>query len=114
MNTLSIPHAFPRITGNCPSCNGTFETCRCCQRPAAWTGRSVRAWVGEDIHEEDEAKGYEPEELHRPHDLVKPTGPVRAAEDPCPICEYWRCRCTTSLTSVPALTGAGSAWGWAA
>ncbi|MFJ6250635.1 MULTISPECIES: hypothetical protein [unclassified Streptomyces] len=114
MNPISIPHTLPRITGNCPRCKGTFETCRCDQRSVARTGRPVRAWVGEDIHDEDEAQGYEPEDLHRPHDLVELTGPARVTEDSCGICGFWRCRCATSLTPVPALTGTGSAWGWAA
>ncbi|MFE5514138.1 hypothetical protein ACFQ9J_26755 [Streptomyces sp. NPDC056529] len=74
MNTLSIPHTLPRITGNCPTCTGTFETCRCGEQPVARTvrtGKSVRAWVGEDIHEEDEAKGYEHEPEARLHQLVQ-------------------------------------------
>ncbi|MFJ3817778.1 hypothetical protein [Streptomyces sp. NPDC090056] len=74
MNTLSIPHTLPRITGNCPTCSGTFETCRCGEKPAIRTLRtseSVRAWVGEDIHEEDEAKGYEREPEARLHALVQ-------------------------------------------
>ncbi|MFF8513228.1 hypothetical protein ACF064_34750 [Streptomyces sp. NPDC015492] len=70
MNTLSIPHPLPRITGKCPICRGTFESCRRRRRPA-WTAPSVRAWVGEDIHDEDEAKGYEPEPEARFHELVQ-------------------------------------------
>ncbi|MFE0778782.1 hypothetical protein [Streptomyces sp. NPDC058861] len=35
------------------------------------TSRPVRAWVGEDIHEEDEAKGYEHEPEARLHALVQ-------------------------------------------
>ncbi|MFC7933908.1 hypothetical protein [Streptomyces cinereoruber] len=114
MNPSSIPHTLPRLTGNCPRCSGTFESCRCGERPAASAGLSVRAGVIDDVHEEDEAQGYEPEELHRPFELVDLAVVARAAEDRCPVCEYWQCRCAASLTPVLALTGAGSAWGWAA
>ncbi|MGA4979255.1 hypothetical protein [Streptomyces cinereoruber] len=34
-------------------------------------GLPVRAWVGEDIQKEDDARGFEPEELHRFHALVQ-------------------------------------------
>ncbi|MGA5220930.1 hypothetical protein ACPCAE_33340 [Streptomyces cinereoruber] len=35
--------------------------------------------------------------------------PRAGAEDACPICAYWRCRCGDSLS--PALAGTGSARG---
>ncbi|MFE5714497.1 hypothetical protein ACFQ7J_27255 [Streptomyces sp. NPDC056501] len=106
----------------------------------AWADLPVRAGAVDDIEREDNARGYEPEELHRFHELVRSLvadgdhratkaglqarrtlgqmvpghpvreplaldGPVRAADDACPICSYWKCRCNTSL--VPALAVAG-------
>ncbi|MDV9189779.1 hypothetical protein R6L23_16410 [Streptomyces sp. SR27] len=74
MSILSMTHPAPSLTGNCTRCGGSFETCRCGDRPqngGTLPLPPVRAGVIDDIHEEDEAKGYEHEELHRFHELVK-------------------------------------------
>ncbi|MFD3728796.1 hypothetical protein [Streptomyces sp. NPDC058671] len=144
MNRSSIAHTLPRLTGNCPSCNGPFEACRCGARPTVPTGLSVRAGTVDDIEREDDAKGYEPENALRLHRLVRHlvadsdhraqqagrqsrrtldqmvperqrreflslVGPARVADDVCPMCEHWQCRCNNSL--APAFAGAGSVRG---
>ncbi|MFI8769505.1 hypothetical protein ACIGN6_32000 [Streptomyces sp. NPDC053792] len=144
MNPSSIAHTLPQLT-NCPVCSGSFESCRCGDRPSANTaGLSVRAGVIDDIEREDNKRGFEPEDLTALHYLVRdlvavgdrragqarlqarrtlghmvpgrprrelltPAGPVRAADDACPICAYWRCRCGEAL--APVHGGSGSVLG---
>ncbi|MEW1699453.1 hypothetical protein [Streptomyces sp. NPDC091278] len=72
---ISIAHPTPTLTGNCPDCSGSFETCRCGTRPqlgAARTLLPVQAGIADDIEREDEAKGLEPyDDLAALHQLVR-------------------------------------------
>ncbi|MZE55028.1 hypothetical protein GTY86_27875 [Streptomyces sp. SID5770] len=63
---------------------------------AVLNGRQARRTL------QEMAPGYERQPILR----LTPA-PRAGAEDACPICSYWRCRCGDSLT--PALAGTGSA-----
>ncbi|MFC8015006.1 hypothetical protein [Streptomyces cinereoruber] len=65
---------------------------------AVLNGRQARRTL------QEMAPGYERQPILR----LTPA-PRAGAEDSCPICAYWRCRCGDSL--VPALAGTGSASG---
>ncbi|MFE0779162.1 hypothetical protein [Streptomyces sp. NPDC058861] len=68
---VSIAHTHLAATGTCPTCSGTFETCRCGARP----GLAVRAGSAKEIAKEmerdDNGRGYEREPEARFHKLVK-------------------------------------------
>ncbi|MER5362452.1 hypothetical protein [Streptomyces sp. NPDC002785] len=74
MTSIATLPALPdtQATGNCPSCGGTFESCRC--TGIAQTRTTVlapRAGTIDDIRREDDAKGYERDETDRFNQLVR-------------------------------------------
>ncbi|WP_435191310.1 hypothetical protein [Streptomyces sp. bgisy126] len=68
---VSIAHTHLAATGTCPTCSGTFETCRCGVRP----GLAVRAGsakeIAKDMERDDNGRGYEREPEARFHALLK-------------------------------------------
>ncbi|MFE3074180.1 hypothetical protein [Streptomyces sp. NPDC059247] len=74
--TLSMTHPAPSLTGNCCSCGGPFESCRCGARPQTGGGAlpllPFQSGTVDDIHDEDEATGLEPyDDLAALHQLVR-------------------------------------------
>ncbi|MFD5786709.1 hypothetical protein ACFWH1_08730 [Streptomyces sp. NPDC127037] len=63
--TLTPIHA---LTGTCPKCNGTFDTCTC--TGLAPTIVAPRAGKIDDIGSEDDNRGYERDETDQFHQLV--------------------------------------------
>ncbi|MFJ3505013.1 hypothetical protein [Streptomyces sp. NPDC090135] len=68
---VSIAHTRLALTGACPTCSGSFETCRC----GARSGLAVRAGsakeVAKDMERDDNDRGYEREPEARFHALVQ-------------------------------------------
>ncbi|MGQ4358286.1 hypothetical protein [Streptomyces drozdowiczii] len=116
------------LTGTCPKCNGTFETCTC--TGLAPTIVAPRAGKIDDIGSEDDNQGYKRDETDQFHQLVDhlvadgdsraraagrrarrtltemapgygrqpvlrlaPAVEFRRADDACPLCGWWACRC---------------------
>ncbi|MFJ5142745.1 hypothetical protein [Streptomyces sp. NPDC088707] len=65
----SIPHTTPLLIDDRPTSADTFQTYRSGARPAVRAGLPVRAGVIDDVQDEDDAQGYEPEA--RLHQLVR-------------------------------------------
>ncbi|MEV0449825.1 hypothetical protein [Streptomyces sp. NPDC050600] len=120
---VSMTQLRPELTGTCGACGGTFESCRC----SGGVTIRIRAGIVDDIESEDNSKGYEPDDLavfhqlvrHLVHDgdqraaaasrrarrtlaeMVPGIGlPAKAADDACPICGYWTCRCGSAPQAV--------------
>ncbi|WSX47508.1 hypothetical protein OG760_37605 (plasmid) [Streptomyces sp. NBC_00963] len=95
-------------TGTCPICKGSFETCRCTSRfhqlvdrlvvtgddRARAAGRRARRTLAEM------APGYTRQPVLR---LTRPLT-MRGADDSCPLCGYWTCRCGGSAAPASAVT----------
>ncbi|MET9954512.1 hypothetical protein ABZ135_23620 [Streptomyces sp. NPDC006339] len=123
MNPSSIPHTSLRLTGNCPRCTGTFETCRCGDRLTAVVGPEARLHeLVKHLVADGDRRARQADRLtrrtlgqmvpgHEHRELLSLAQPVRAADDACPVCAYWRCRCGGSLAPAPALAGTGSVRG---
>ncbi|SOD67467.1 hypothetical protein SAMN06297387_13127 [Streptomyces zhaozhouensis] len=66
--------------------------------PAVRLLTAATAWIGEDLEDEDDRRGYEPEDVVGAPRCGWSTAPVGQRmpddeDDACPGCGYWQCRC---------------------
>ncbi|MGA5498713.1 hypothetical protein ACPCSP_30635 [Streptomyces cinereoruber] len=69
--TISIAHTRFALTGTCPTCSGSFETCRCGARPGLAVRAGIAKEVAKDMERDDNDRGYEREPEARFHALLK-------------------------------------------
>ncbi|MGW9452404.1 hypothetical protein [Streptomyces sp. NPDC055632] len=69
--TISIAHTRPALTGTCPTCSGTFETCRCGARPGLAVRAETAKEVAKEMERDDNGRGYECEPDARFHQLLR-------------------------------------------
>ncbi|MEV7675889.1 hypothetical protein [Streptomyces sp. NPDC088752] len=68
---VSIAHTHLAATGTCPTCSGSFETCRCGARPGLAVRVSIAKEIARDMERDDNGRGYEREPEARFHALLK-------------------------------------------
>ncbi|MEU1126725.1 hypothetical protein ABZ371_24910 [Streptomyces sp. NPDC005899] len=123
MNTTLLDLTTGHATGMCPTCGGNFETCRCTGAvppvPHAERDETDSAFhqlVGRLVTDGDTraesvgrqarrtlaemAPGYE----RQPVLLLTRPLTFRSANDACPLCGYWTCRCG-AVAPAPQSTG---------
>ncbi|MFI8200459.1 WhiB family transcriptional regulator [Streptomyces sp. NPDC085942] len=77
MRTTTLPRPSASVTGTCPACGGTFETCRCTGGVAVLARRTgpvpapAAAGGYGGWEDEDNQRGYERDETDQYHRLVR-------------------------------------------
>ncbi|MFC7979830.1 hypothetical protein ACFUT3_31920 [Streptomyces cinereoruber] len=68
---VSIAHTRLALTGTCPTCSDSFESCRCGARPGLAVQAGSAKEVAKDMERDDNNRGYEREPEARLHQLVQ-------------------------------------------
>ncbi|MFJ4343138.1 hypothetical protein [Streptomyces sp. NPDC088915] len=68
---VSIAQTRLDLTGTCPTCSGSFETCRCGARPSLAVRAGIAKEIAKDMECDGNQRGYEREPEARFHELVQ-------------------------------------------